>query len=226
MDAAYATRTERSIAAELGCSGATVWNWLKRHGIAKRGRGSPKGSSKPPAQRAKMAAARRAYWAARSSPEERLAHAVKVSVAKFKHGNANGYLRVYVPGRGTMLAHRYVMEQILGRRLLAREVVHHKDGNKRNNHPGNLELTSPSSHSATHSRERGRTATGRLPRRGEHTVEPSFCSETSRQCSICKEIKPRGCFSPCTSGAKKGGDSHHSWCKPCAAAKALARRHR
>lgn len=38
--------------------------------------------------------------------------------------------------------HRLVMEQVLGRHLEPSEVVHHKDGNKQNNHPDNLELYS------------------------------------------------------------------------------------
>lgn len=38
--------------------------------------------------------------------------------------------------------HRFVMEQKIGRKLHKDETVHHKDGNRRNNHPDNLELWS------------------------------------------------------------------------------------
>lgn len=38
--------------------------------------------------------------------------------------------------------HRLVMEQVLGRYLEPNEVIHHKDGNKQNNHPDNLEIFS------------------------------------------------------------------------------------
>jgi hypothetical protein len=44
--------------------------------------------------------------------------------------------------RGRILEHRYVMAQQLGRLLLNSEIVHHKDENKLNNHPDNLELLS------------------------------------------------------------------------------------
>jgi len=71
--------------------------------------------------------------------------------------NAEGYRRVIIDetdpyycmgalrgkpnhsGR-TVLEHRLVLARKLGRPLLDHETVHHKDGNKLNNHPDNLEL--------------------------------------------------------------------------------------
>jgi len=46
--------------------------------------------------------------------------------------------------------HRVVAEQILGRQLNRHEVVHHRDGNKLNNDPSNLEITTQPDHINAH----------------------------------------------------------------------------
>lgn len=66
----------------------------------------------------------------------------------------NGYIWRYVeyhpravrvskkmrPHGGYILEHRYVMEQEIGRYLTPRERVHHRNGRRNDNRPGNLEL--------------------------------------------------------------------------------------
>ena len=61
--------------------------------------------------------------------------------------NSNGYVLIFVGKehhladiRGYAYEHRLVMEAKVGRKLKKGEVVHHKDGNKSNNKPENLEL--------------------------------------------------------------------------------------
>ncbi len=49
------------------------------------------------------------------------------------------YRRKTVKGK-SVLEHRWVMEQHLGRKLLPNEEIHHIDGNKRNNDIANLEV--------------------------------------------------------------------------------------
>jgi hypothetical protein len=46
--------------------------------------------------------------------------------------------------------HRYIMEQHLGRKLNRDEVVHHKNGDTRDNRIENLEVMSLSNHSSMH----------------------------------------------------------------------------
>jgi hypothetical protein len=57
---------------------------------------------------------------------------------------SNGYVKirqdnVLGPSKW-ILEHRFVMQQKLGRELLPGENIHHKDGDRLNNHPDNLEL--------------------------------------------------------------------------------------
>jgi hypothetical protein len=65
-----------------------------------------------------------------------------------KYKSSIGYIRVYL-GRdhhlsdkhsGYALEHRYIAEGMIGRRLKKGEVVHHKDHNRSNNDPQNLEV--------------------------------------------------------------------------------------
>lgn len=71
----------------------------------------------------------------------------------------HGYVKIFVPGRGQVLEHRYVMEQHLGRPLHPDEHIHHLNRDKTDNRIENLVLTSNSEHQYLHrgdSRLKGR----------------------------------------------------------------------
>lgn len=66
-----------------------------------------------------------------------------------RHAGSTGYRKV-----GQRHEHRRVAEQKLGRPLLLGEIVHHRDHNKRNNHPDNLEVMTQAEHARIHMLER------------------------------------------------------------------------
>ena len=88
---------------------------------------------------------------------------------------SHGYIAVRVPvnhphawGPSRMRRFKYayehvvVMMGILGRPLADGEVVHHKNGNKQDNHPDNLELLTAQQHIREHNEQRKRDSLGRF----------------------------------------------------------------
>ena len=73
----------------------------------------------------------------------------------------NGYKYIYKPnhpnaikGGRYVAEHRLVLEDKIGRLLTNDEVAHHKNGDKQDNRPENLELMTFSKHSSHHAKER------------------------------------------------------------------------
>lgn len=109
-----------------------------------------------------------------------------------------GYKRIRINGK-YVKEHRHVMEQILGRPLNRTEIVHHKNGDKLDSRPENLELfASQADHMRFH-RPDGWTGL---------EINKGF---THRWCGRCKEAKPIAEFSRCK--AVKNGCQNR--CKKC-----------
>ena len=83
--------------------------------------------------------------------------------------SANGYIFEYAPShpeaksrKGYVLQHRLIMERHMGRKLNQNELVHHKNGDTKDNRIGNLEVMSRPGHVRHHKKEAKRDEKGRF----------------------------------------------------------------
>lgn len=69
-----------------------------------------------------------------------------------RYSGGHGYIQVFIKGK-SVLEHRYVMEQHIGRALSSDEIIHHINGNRADNRIENLLITSLKDHPKFHPRE-------------------------------------------------------------------------
>lgn len=111
-----------------------------------------------------------------------------------RYVNPDGYVEIRVNGK-RKLEHRHVMEQVLGRPLKRNELVHHRNDDKTDNRPGNLELMTSSQHMKHHNPNGPRRTSHHVPCRiCGSIVETTFTGDLTRiVCSslTCKSVQAR-----------------------------------
>lgn len=164
-------KTMREIGDALGVSAAAIYHKLKKFGIPTRDRYDHPVSDKVRENARRVGKSRKG--AIKTTETRR-----KISVAKkgkmrnpSKYGGhqksrGGGYVAIYLPSHpnsnveGYVMEHRLVMESHIGRYLEKGEVVHHINGDRKDNRLENLQLMTHSEHARLHLQIRNRQRKG------------------------------------------------------------------
>jgi HNH endonuclease len=112
---------------------------------------------------------------------------------KVLSGLKNGYVQfrdwehpLHYVSDGSVYLHRHVASIMLGRWILPSEVVHHKDFDKLNNNPNNLEILTQEQHSKLHNQSLRVSCINCLALFIPHNNNSKFCSQKCYKSSLVK----------------------------------------
>ena len=148
----------------LGISVGTVFNYIKKYGIASRPAMTDK--TKQKISESKIGKPHKRGYKISEETKRKISDSRK---GKFVHPShfgghkkkrRDGYVAIYCPEHqkankdGYVMEHILVMEEAIGRHLTEEEVVHHKNHKRDDNRLENLELMTFRDHAKLHMKER------------------------------------------------------------------------
>lgn len=153
-------RPMHEVAAMMGISSGSVYNYLKKYNIPSRTTGESKKGKRLSTEHIEII--RRTHKGKIVSKEtrRRMSEADKKGGIGHKKKHSDGYIKVYFPDHpkstkdGYIMEHILVMEALIGRHLADNECVHHINEIKDDNRKENLKLMTQSEHMAFHSKKR------------------------------------------------------------------------
>lgn len=157
-------KTMYEIAAENNVSPSAVLYWMRKFDIPSRNGADAIVHPHEYTEEERLSCSKR-FKGRIPSPETRKKISEsrkKIKGRGFSKARSDGYITVYFPSHpnatreGYVMLHRLVMEEHLGRLLSADEVIHHINGDKKNNRICNLMLTTKSEHMRLHALQRWR----------------------------------------------------------------------
>ena len=154
-----------TVAEELGVAVGSVYNYLKKYGIASRGKHDYPVSAKSREHIRQLGLSMRGKHHSEESKAKMSAKKKGVYRKPTRYGGAakkrdDGYVAIFIPthpfctAEGFVMEHRLVMEEHLGRYLNADEVVHHINHKRDDNRIENLLVMTFREHSGLHLKER------------------------------------------------------------------------
>ena len=157
--------TMQEISKKLDISAGSVFNYIKKYGIASRPRMSEKTIAKISASnKGKISPRKGCHLSEETKRKISESHKGKFKINSEYGGHkkirSDGYIKVYTPGHpyatkdGYVMEHILVMESYLGRFISRDEVVHHINHIRDDNRIENLQLMSFKDHAGLHMKER------------------------------------------------------------------------